>query len=262
MAAARVTAQTTIARALAADPGLVDRLVAFNPAFRKLKNPILRRTMARLANFGDAARVAGVPLEALLAVANGAAAEPGADSGIAEAAEAPGWIAALDHAAATQLDVRPLLASGEDPFKTIMGVVAKLRPGDVLVLDAPFDPAPLRRVLGGKGFADHAERLAPEHWRIFFRKSDGDAKPVSPAFAARLWRDGGIPHIDVRGLDPPEPMLAILRLIEQPDCGPTVIVHHEREPMFLYPELAERGWRHEIVAGDPGEVRLQLTRAA
>jgi hypothetical protein len=41
-----------------------------------------------------------------------------------------------------------------------------------------------------------------------------------------------------------------------------VIVHHEREPMFLYPELAERGWRHELIAGNPGEVRLRLTRAA
>jgi hypothetical protein len=80
--------------------------------------------------------------------------------------------------------------------------------------------------------------------------------------APRLWRDQGIAHIDVRGLNPPEPMLAILRLLEQPDSGTTVIVHHEREPVFLYPELAERGWRHEIVAGDAGEVRLCLTRAA
>jgi hypothetical protein len=32
--------------------------------------------------------------------------------------------------------------------------------------------------------------------------------------------------------------------------------------MFLYPELDERGWRHEIVAGDTGEVRLALTRTA
>lgn len=267
MAASRVTAQTTIARAMAADPDLVDRLIAFNPAFRKLKNPVLRRTMARLANFGDAARVAGVPLEALLAIANGAAAAPpdaapGAGTQVAGAARAPAWIEALDRAAATPFDARPLLACGQDPFSAIMGVVARLKPGGVLVLDAPFDPAPLRRVLAGKGFADHAECLAPGHWRIFFRKAERDTEPASAAPRARLWRDGGIPHIDVRGLDPPEPMLAILRLLGQPDCGPRVIVHHEREPVFLYPELAERGWRHEIVVGDPGEIRLCLTRAA
>ncbi|HEY7610454.1 MAG TPA: DUF2249 domain-containing protein [Alphaproteobacteria bacterium] len=271
MAAPPVTRDTTIARALAADPGLLERLVAFNPAFRKLKNPILRRTMARLATFADAARVAGVPLEALLDVANGAApqATPAADAGAAKAAAsvapAPDWVRALDHATATHLDVRPILASGEDPFAKIMAVVAKLPPGAILMLEAPFDPAPLRRVLAGKGFAEHAECLAPDHWRVYFRKTPGESRPAAagpPAAGPRIWRDAGIAHIDVRGLNPPEPMLAILRLLEQPDCSATVIVHHEREPMFLYPELDERGWRHEVVAGEPGEVRLALTRGA
>jgi uncharacterized protein (DUF2249 family) len=264
-----ITADTKIAAALAADPGLVDRLVALNPVFSKLKNPILRRTMARLASFADAARVAGVPLPQLLAVANGesVAPQPGAarpaPAPPGDGAASPDWVRALDRAAAATLDVRPVLAAGEDPFARIMGVVAKLAPGGVLMLDAPFDPAPLRRVLAGKGFVDHAECLAPDHWRVYFLKR-GTAAPAPAArrATARTWREAGVAHIDVRGLDPPEPMLAILKLLEQPDCGATVIVHHEREPIFLYPELAERGWRHAIVAGEPGEVRLCLTRAA
>ena len=265
-----VTRDTTIARALAADPELLERLVAFNAAFKKLRNPILRRTMARLATFADAARVAGVPLDSLLSVANGAngvrkTAAAGAGNMPAGAAlPAPEWVRTLDRAAATSLDARPILASGEDPFAKIMGVVAKIAPGGTLILDAPFDPAPLRRVLAGKGFADHAECVAPDHWRVYFRKAPGEARPAAaPAPAGpRIWREDGIAHIDVRGLNPPEPMLAILRLLAQPDCGGTVIVHHEREPMFLYPELDERGWRHALIAGDPGEVRLALTRAA
>ena len=122
--------------------------------------------------------------------------------------------------------------------------------------------APLRRVLAGKGFAEHAECVAPEHWQVYFRKTGQGAQPAAPDAGLRIWREGVVSHIDVRGLEPPEPMLAILRLLEQPDCGTSVIVHHEREPMFLYPELAERRWRHEIVEGEPGEVRLRLTRAA
>ena len=271
MSAPQVTAETTIARALAADPDLVDRLVAFNPVFRKLRNPILRRTMARLASFADAARVAGVPLQALLDVANGTHAETppnasprGAGVQAVVAPAAPNWVETFDRAVAVSLDVRPLLSSGEDPFAKIMSVVAKFAPGAVLVLDAPFDPAPLRRVLAGKGFSDHAECLAPDHWRVYFLKSQAGAHPAAPSASAapRVWRETGTAHIDVRGLNPPEPMLAILRLLEEPDCSASVIVHHEREPVFLYPELAERGWRHEIVAGEPGEVRLRLTRAA
>ena len=69
-------------------------------------------------------------------------------------------------------------------------------------------------------------------------------------------------HIDVRGLPPPEPMVAILTLLENPDTEDRVIVHHDREPVYLYPELVERGWKYEIVAGGPDEVRLLLTRPA
>jgi hypothetical protein len=79
---------------------------------------------------------------------------------------------------------------------------------------------------------------------------------------ANDWRAADGTHIDVRGLAPPEPMVAVLELLERPDTDDRVIVHLDREPVFLYPELAERGWNHEIVAGDPGEVRLLLTRRA
>ena len=76
----------------------------------------------------------------------------------------------------------------------------------------------------------------------------------------KFWRAADGLHIDVRGLQPPEPMVAILQQIEKPDAGDLMIVHHFREPIYLYPELAERGWSHEIIPGDPGEVRLMLKR--
>ncbi len=78
---------------------------------------------------------------------------------------------------------------------------------------------------------------------------------------AEDWRDSDGIHIDVRGLPPPEPMVAILALLERPDVeNESVIVHHERQPIYLYPELAERSWNYEIIPGEPGEVRLLLTR--
>jgi hypothetical protein len=39
-------------------------------------------------------------------------------------------------------------------------------------------------------------------------------------------------------------------------------VHHERDPTFLYPELAEIGWSATTIDGEPGEVRLRLARNA
>jgi hypothetical protein len=79
----------------------------------------------------------------------------------------------------------------------------------------------------------------------------------------RRWRDAAGEHIDVRGLAPPQPLLAILRLVqEQGTAGAAVVVHHDRDPAMLYPELAELGWSAERVEGEPGELRLRLTRVA
>jgi len=80
--------------------------------------------------------------------------------------------------------------------------------------------------------------------------------PANPT----VWHDGAVAHIDVRGLEPPQPMVAILALLEGPDTGDTVVAHLDREPIYLYPELTERGWSHAAVPGDAGEVRLRLTR--
>lgn len=73
------------------------------------------------------------------------------------------------------------------------------------------------------------------------------------------WREGDECHIDVRGMMPPGPMLAILRLIHSATPGETVIAHLDRDPRPLYPELAQRGWKVERVPADEGEVRLRLT---
>jgi hypothetical protein len=84
----------------------------------------------------------------------------------------------------------------------------------------------------------------------------------------RIWRTPDAVHIDVRGLQPPGPMVAILRLIDGDMAGAVIIAHLDREPIFLYPELDDRGWRHEIVpcppenAGGDQEVILRMTRQA
>jgi len=81
-------------------------------------------------------------------------------------------------------------------------------------------------------------------------------------FQARQWADPDGWHIDVRGLPPPQPLVAILRLIDSTPTLRVLIVHHDRDPMLLYPELAERGWAAERIEGAPGEVRLRLQSAS
>ena len=87
-----------------------------------------------------------------------------------------------------------------------------------------------------------------------------DAGGGAPAEARRWIEADGI-HIDVRGLPPPEPLVAILTLVQTVRDAAFVIVHHDRDPRMLYPELAELGWTADRIDAPPGEVRLKLERA-
>ena len=175
----------------------------------------------------------------------------------------PEWMSlALESA---PLDVRPLLAEGVDPFMAVMEASSAIEFGGVLVIDAPFNPSPLRRILAGRGFSSYGRKLTEGHWRVFFHL-DGGADWESGAEVdvgpegAMTWREEDGIHIDVRKLAPPNPMLAILRLVEGLTGDEGVVVHHEREPQFLAPELAERGWRIARSASEMVNIRLWLER--
>jgi uncharacterized protein (DUF2249 family) len=69
------------------------------------------------------------------------------------------------------VDARPIIARGEEPFRTIMAAVDALEPGQDLVIIAPFEPVPLEGVLGGQGFTFEVQSLDGGDWRVTFRKA-------------------------------------------------------------------------------------------
>ena len=85
-----------------------------------------------------------------------------------------------------------------------------------------------------------------------------------PPAGSPMWRPpGGVP-LALRGREPPEPMVTVLRAIERGEVDPALVGHFDREPIFLYPELEERGWSHELVeshCGDcEGGIMLRMVR--
>lgn len=72
-----------------------------------------------------------------------------------------------------RLDVRPLLARGEEPFPTILARVQKLPAGEGLLVIAPFLPSPLIERLGTEGFASRVEPGAAGEWMVYFWRDAG-----------------------------------------------------------------------------------------
>jgi uncharacterized protein (DUF2249 family) len=147
-----------------------------------------------------------------------------------------------------------------------MGAVKALGPDQALVLRAPFEPIPLYRVLGKRGLVAWTECRGQGDWVVWFYRD-----PAVPA-AASLANQSGTPgpgiappepttiQIDVRGLEPPRPMVSVLEALETLGRGERLEVLHDRRPMFLYPQLDERGFVHETEDVAPGMVRIRIWR--
>ena len=67
-----------------------------------------------------------------------------------------------------RLDVRPILARGDEPFAAIRARVDALRPNEGLSVLAPFLPSPLIERLGSEGFQSRVEHLPGGAWVTHF----------------------------------------------------------------------------------------------
>jgi hypothetical protein len=69
------------------------------------------------------------------------------------------------------LDVRPVLARGEEPFDAIMEAAAGISEAGTLELLAPFEPVPLYRVLSRRGFGHRTAPLNDGGYRVWFTRT-------------------------------------------------------------------------------------------
>lgn len=171
-----ITPATKVADLLDDWPELEEVLVAQAPAFKRLRNPVLRRTVARVATLEQAAGVGGVPVRELVAAlrrAAGLADEEGSEGGAAGACAAgevgppPTW---LDPArAVATLDADALLDAGQVPLPAVLARARALSPGEILRIDSGFRPVPLLEALARQGRETFVREAAPGRWETFLR---------------------------------------------------------------------------------------------
>jgi uncharacterized protein (DUF2249 family) len=271
------------------DEAMIEVFVSVSPAFERLRSPMLRRVMPRLVTVEQAARIAGVDADLLLAQLNEACgAEAPAENASARSENnattesegtmnttsilMPAALEGLPEERIVDLDVRDDLRQGREPFSRIMAARRALAPGEVLRLRAIFEPAPLYQVMAKQGLARWTERLAADDWRVWFyadaaaSQAEADGAPVTcggcgPAPAPAADEDDVV-VIDVRGLEPPEPMVRTLAALESLPRGKTLVQLNVRVPQHLLPRLEEAGFTYEIREQEENLVRLFIRHAA
>jgi len=69
--------------------------------------------------------------------------------------------------------VRELIRQGIEPFPQIRRRVDTLKPGEGLIILAPFLPSPLIEKLSSEGFASKVERGTGADWIVYFWRENG-----------------------------------------------------------------------------------------
>lgn len=140
---------------LDAYPQLEGTLLELSPAFSKLRNPILRRTVAKVTTLQQAAKVAGISPILLLETLRQAAGLPIDNSNESidienEQKNKPEWFGEMN--ITIRFDARPIIESGENPMQEIIRLSKELQNNQIMELTAPFKPVPIMDLLKSKGF--------------------------------------------------------------------------------------------------------------
>lgn len=267
-----ISARDKVSEVLARDESLVEVFVRAAPHFAKLRNRTMRRVMARLVTVEQAARTANIPADRLVRDLN-AALGLADDGPSAEPIPSSSNVAPVEserhphNAPVVEVDVRDDLRSGREPFSRIMRAVAILRDDEVLHLRAIFEPVPLFTVLGRRGFAHESRAQATDDWSVWFWRPN--TPTIAPTAAVITASDADdVPaddeqtvYLDVRGLNPPEPLMRTLAALETLASGRTLVQINNRIPQFLLPVLSERGFAWEIEDTRPDRVLVRISHA-
>jgi uncharacterized protein (DUF2249 family) len=167
------------------------------------------------------------------------------------------------------LDVRDDLRNGREPFSKIMATAAQLPRGEKFLLIAPFEPAPLFRVLADRGFGYSTRQTADGNWEVLFTLNDTESVPARDIRAADASGCGcgcsprpaaETVDVDARGLEPPQPLVKILEALSALPDGADCLARTDRRPMHLYAQLAERGFTGRTEEQEDGSFITRIHR--
>jgi hypothetical protein len=174
--AANITPDSRVGDLLDRWPALEAVLIELSPRYRALKNPVLRKTVAKVATLRQVSAVGGVPLATLierLRSAAGLSPLAVSEDEAAVTGERPPW--AVETLVTRRHDARAAIEAGEHPLPKVMADLATLGAAEVYELVTPFVPAPLVDLARGKGFEACSVTEGEALVRTYFRRAGSSA---------------------------------------------------------------------------------------
>lgn len=166
-----ITPKTKVLELIETYPELEEILIEIAPAFKKLKNPVLRKTVAKIATLQQAASIGGIKTEELI---NKLRKEVGqenitGDAGTEYNYVKPVWFS--EEKITKRFNASEMLAAGEHPVNLVIADLKQLEEGNIYLLVAPFLTAPLIDKATSLNLKHWIDRLSDEEFYIYFQKN-------------------------------------------------------------------------------------------
>jgi len=136
----------TVGALLEAYPEAEKVLIELAPAFASLRNPVLRRTVAKVATLEQAAKIGSISLRVMIEELRSFTGQPRPNEDVApspadDQSEIPDWV--CQGSIVEEVDAAAMLQRGVHPIGKIREAVGELGPGELVRLRSPFRPQPL-----------------------------------------------------------------------------------------------------------------------
>jgi len=166
-----ITLETKIADLLNNYEGMKEILIDINPKFEKLNNPILRRTIAKVAGVKQAAIVGGMePLELLNKLRLAVGQEPLENVEYESAQqnkEIPNWITQQPK---KQLNANQILDEDKNPLAQLHKAIKEISDGEIVVIESDFKPEPLIEEMQKANHEVFCDEIKSEHFITYVKK--------------------------------------------------------------------------------------------
>jgi len=164
-----ITPKTRVGELLDTYPELESVLMDLAPAFKKLQNPVLRRTVGKVATLQQAAALGNVSLSEIIntlrqEIGQAFFDETGIQAEINETE--PAWF--NKEKIKIRFDATQLINAGQNPMQDVLNKLDKTSQDEIFLLITPFTPAPIIELISKKGYAHYCLNVDHEVIHTFF----------------------------------------------------------------------------------------------